>query len=63
MLTGFTQEGCSPIGPRRIITGYTGNTITALDERLALEVLKEDIGDVLACAICGASPVIFTLVC
>ena len=44
---GLTQ-GCSPIGPTRRITGSKENILITIDERPALEVLKEDIGEVLA---------------
>ena len=44
---GLTQ-GCSPIGPTRRITGSKENILTTIDDRPALEVLKEDIGEVLA---------------
>ncbi|MDJ0870316.1 MAG: FIST C-terminal domain-containing protein [Gammaproteobacteria bacterium] len=45
--TRLTQ-GCSPIGPLRQITGGERNVIAALDGRPAVEVFKEDIGEVLA---------------
>ena len=45
--TGLTQ-GCSPIGPVHEVTDCQENIIISLDERPALEVLKEDIGEVLA---------------
>ncbi len=45
--TGLTQ-GCSPIGPPHIITAMDEQIITELDGRLALDVFKEDIGDLLA---------------
>ncbi len=45
--TRLTQ-GCSPIGPKRVITQAQRNIIVTIDERPALEVLKEDIGDKLA---------------
>ena len=44
---GLTQ-GCSPIGPKRTITGAEENVLFTIDDRPALEVLKEDIGEVLA---------------
>ncbi len=44
---GLTQ-GCSPIGPTRTITGAEENVLFTIDDRPALEVLKEDIGEVLA---------------
>lgn len=45
--TGLTQ-GCSPIGPLHTITGMDDQFVTELDGRLALDVFKEDIGDLLA---------------
>lgn len=47
MLTGLTQ-GCSPIGPVRTVTVGAENVILELDDRPALEVFKDDIGDLLA---------------
>jgi small ligand-binding sensory domain FIST len=44
---GLTQ-GCSPIGPVHTITESEDNIIEALDGRPALDVFKEDIGEVLA---------------
>jgi hypothetical protein len=41
--TRLTQ-GCSPIGPKRVITTCQQNVIISLDGRPALEVFKEDIG-------------------
>ena len=45
--TGVTQ-GCSPIGPQRTITNVRQNIIFTIDDRPALEVFKEDIGEELA---------------
>jgi small ligand-binding sensory domain FIST len=42
------SQGCSPIGARRTVTRGGGNVITEIDGRPALEVFKEDIGEVLA---------------
>ncbi|MEA3278212.1 MAG: FIST C-terminal domain-containing protein [Pseudomonadota bacterium] len=42
------SQGCSPIGPKRVITKAQRNIMVQLDERPALEVLKEDIGEILA---------------
>lgn len=42
------SQGCSPVGPVRRITAAERNVIATLDERPALEVLKEDIGELLA---------------
>lgn len=47
VVVGLTQ-GCSPIGPMRTITECTGNVVIALDGRPAIEVLKEDVGEVLS---------------
>ncbi len=45
--SGLTQ-GCSPIGPLRRITSCVDNIIARLDSRPAIEVLKEDVGELLA---------------
>lgn len=45
--TRLTQ-GCSPIGPRHRITECERNIIISLDNRPALDVFTEDIGEVLA---------------
>jgi small ligand-binding sensory domain FIST len=45
--TGLTQ-GCSAIGPVRQISEADGNVIMAIDGRPALEVFKEDIGELLS---------------
>jgi small ligand-binding sensory domain FIST len=45
--TGLTQ-GCSPIGPVHTITDCDDNIVMAIDHRPALEVFKEEIGDVLS---------------
>ena len=42
------SQGCSPIGPTRTVTAGTRNIIQELDGRRALDVFKEDIGEVLA---------------
>ncbi|MGI9492533.1 MAG: FIST N-terminal domain-containing protein, partial [Geminicoccaceae bacterium] len=47
MITGLTQ-GCTPIGPTREITAMDGPWIEALDSEPALEVLKRDVGPILA---------------
>jgi small ligand-binding sensory domain FIST len=46
-MTGLSQ-GCSPIGPLRRVTAGKQNVIFEIDGRPALDVLKEDIGDILA---------------
>jgi len=38
-------QGCSPIGPQRSITECSRNVIVSIDERPALDVLVEDIGE------------------
>ena len=45
--TGLSQ-GCSPIGPVHEVTDCQDNIVIALDERPALEVLRDDIGEILA---------------
>lgn len=45
--TGLTQ-GCSPLGPVRQITDGRVNIIHRIDDRPALDVLYEDIGEILA---------------
>ena len=47
VITGLSQ-GCSPIGPTHRVTEARGNVIAALDDRPALQVFKEDIGEALA---------------
>jgi small ligand-binding sensory domain FIST len=45
--TGLTQ-GCSPIGPVREITEAAGNVVMTIDGRPALDVFREDIGELLS---------------
>jgi small ligand-binding sensory domain FIST len=45
--TRLTQ-GCTPLGPRHVITACQRNVIMSLDGRPALDVFKEDIGEALA---------------
>lgn len=45
--TGLTQ-GCTPIGPVRQVTSSRENIVMEIDNRLALDVFKEDIGELLA---------------
>ncbi len=45
--TGHTQ-GCTPISQKHVITHSERNIIVELDERPALEVFRQDIGEVLA---------------
>jgi small ligand-binding sensory domain FIST len=41
-------QGCSPIGPVRRVTSGEGSIIKTIDDRPAVEILKEDIGELLA---------------
>jgi small ligand-binding sensory domain FIST len=45
--TGLSQ-GCSPIGSSHIVSDCVDNVIIGIDGRRALDVFKEEIGDVLA---------------
>jgi small ligand-binding sensory domain FIST len=45
--TGLSQ-GCSPIGPPHTITECDSNILMMIDDRPALDVFKEEIGEVLA---------------
>ena len=47
LATRLTQ-GISPLGPRHRVTSANKNVIGSLDHRPALEVMKEEIGEVLA---------------
>lgn len=47
VVAGLSQ-GCSPIGPVRRITAGKQNVVLEIDDRPALDVLKEDVGDILA---------------
>jgi small ligand-binding sensory domain FIST len=47
VVVGLSQ-GCTPIGPVRSVSEAERNVIMALDGRPALEVFKEDIGELLA---------------
>lgn len=47
LATRLTQ-GIAPLGPRHIITTANKNIVGSLDHRPALEVMKEEIGEVLA---------------
>jgi len=39
------SQGCSPIGPKRVITECQRNIILSIDGKPALEVLREDLGE------------------
>ena len=45
--TGHTQ-GCTPIAAKHVITACKQNVIIKLDDRPALEVFEEDVGEVIA---------------
>jgi small ligand-binding sensory domain FIST len=47
VVAGLSQ-GCSPIGPARTITAGQQNVIFEIDDRPALDVFKQEIGEVLA---------------
>jgi small ligand-binding sensory domain FIST len=47
VVCGLTQ-GCAPIGPAHDVTAARGNILIALDGRPALDVFREDIGELLA---------------
>ena len=47
VVSGLSQ-GCSPIGPAHEITDCEGHLVQELDHRPALDVMKEDIGEVLS---------------
>jgi small ligand-binding sensory domain FIST len=47
VVTGLSQ-GCSPIGPVRRVSEARDNILIAIDDRPALEVFKEDIGELLS---------------
>lgn len=56
--TGLTQ-GCSPLGPIRRVTECRNNVAITIDGRPALDVLKEDVGEVLARDLSRAAGYIF----
>ncbi len=45
--TGLTQ-GCTPLGGRHTVTSCQRNILITIDDRPALEVFKEEIGEILA---------------
>ncbi len=47
VVSALTQ-GCSPIGPVHTVNECQGNVAVRIDERPALDVLKEDMGELLA---------------
>ncbi len=42
------SQGCSPIADKRSITDCNNNIVNSIDKRPALDVFKEDIGEILA---------------
>jgi small ligand-binding sensory domain FIST len=42
------SQGCTPIGPQHTVTAAEGNVAIEIDGRPALEVFKQDIGEILA---------------
>lgn len=59
-LISHLSQGCSPIGPRHLITDAEENVALTLDHRPALDVLQEDTGDLIARDWERASGFIFT---
>ena len=47
IMTNLTQ-GCTPIGRRHVITQCERNILHSLDDRPALDILSEDVGEVIA---------------
>jgi small ligand-binding sensory domain FIST len=47
VITGLTQ-GCTPLGPKHTVTQCDRNILVNLDGRAALDVFREDIGEVLS---------------
>lgn len=47
IMTGLSQ-GCSPVGPAHTLTESDSNIAITIDHRPALDVMKEDIGEILA---------------
>jgi small ligand-binding sensory domain FIST len=45
--TGLSQ-GCNPLGPTHLVTDAVDNVLMGLDGNMALDVLKEDVGELLA---------------
>jgi small ligand-binding sensory domain FIST len=56
--TRLTQ-GCTPLGPKHVVTQAQRNIVVTLDGRPALDVLKEDIGEKLARDLNGLGSLIF----
>jgi small ligand-binding sensory domain FIST len=58
VISGLTQ-GCTPLANRHTITRAEGNIVAEIDGRPALDVFKEDIGEVLAKDLSRVSGYIF----
>lgn len=58
-VTTAVTQGCSPIAARHTITECSRNVIFSLDDRPALEVMKEDTGDTLSRDMTDAGDYIF----
>jgi small ligand-binding sensory domain FIST len=56
--TGLSQ-GCSPIGPTHTVTACDGNIMKTIDERPALDVFKEEVGEILSRNLNRAAGTIF----
>ncbi len=59
--TGLTQ-GCSPIGPAHVVTEVRDNVVATLDDRPALKVFREEIGEILARDLARVAGYIFAAV-
>jgi len=59
-ITTNLSQGCTPIGPAHDITRFERNLVISLDNNPALQVLKNDIGEVLARDLKRAAGYIFT---
>jgi small ligand-binding sensory domain FIST len=53
------SQGCAPIGPVRSVTEARDNVVMAIDGRPALEIFKEDIGELLSRDLRRTAGVIF----
>jgi len=58
VLTALTQ-GCSPIAGKHTITDCDGNVINSIDQRPALDVFRQDIGEILSRDLSRAAGYIF----
>lgn len=58
VISGLTQ-GCTPLANKHTITRAEGNILAELDGRPALDVFKQDIGEVLAKDLSGVAGYIF----